>query len=65
MGFFDDILSEVRVFTDEIQDLKQELVSSVLDPSGQLRDTVNEITSELTGTSAPSSEVASDVTKTE
>jgi hypothetical protein len=55
MGFLDDIFSDVRAFTDELQDLKQELVSSVLDPSGELRDTVNEIAGEITGKpSAPS-----------
>jgi len=50
MGFFDDIFADVRTFTDEIQNLKEELVSSVLDPTGELRDTVNEIAGELTGT---------------
>jgi len=49
MGFFDEIFADVKVFTDELQDLKQELVSSVLDPSGELRDTVNEIAGEITG----------------
>jgi len=49
MGFFDDIFNDVRTFTDELQDLKQELVSSVLDPTGELRDTVNEIAGEITG----------------
>jgi hypothetical protein len=49
MGFFDDLFNDVRVFTDEIQTIKDELVSSVLDPSGQLRDTVNDIASEITG----------------
>jgi len=49
MGFFDDIFTDVRAFTDELQDLKQELVSSVLDPTGELRDTVNEIAGEITG----------------
>lgn len=56
MGFLDDILSDVRVFTNEIQDIKKEFVSSVLDPSGEVRDTVNELTGKLTGKSeaAPS-----------
>ena len=49
MGFFDDIFTDVRSFTDEIQGLKDELVSSVLDPTGELRNTVNEIAGELTG----------------
>ncbi len=49
MGFFDDLFTDVRAFTDEIQGLKDELVSSVLDPSGELRDTVNEIAGEITG----------------
>ena len=49
MGFFDDIFADVKVFTDEIQGLKDELVSSVLDPTGELRDTVTEIAGELTG----------------
>ncbi|MDB5162495.1 MAG: hypothetical protein JWO54_684 [Candidatus Saccharibacteria bacterium] len=49
MGFFDDLFSDVRAFTDEIQELKQELVSSVLDPTGDLRNTVNEIAGEVTG----------------
>jgi len=54
MGFFDEIFTEVRAFTEEFQDLKQELVSSVLDPSGELRDTVNEIAGEITGKSISS-----------
>jgi hypothetical protein len=49
MGFFDDLFTDVRAFTDEIQTIKDELVSSVLDPSGELRDTVNEIAGEITG----------------
>ncbi len=56
MGFLDDIFKDVKVFTDEIQSLKEELVSSVVDPSGELRNTVNEIAGEITGTSQPSSD---------
>jgi len=55
MGFFDDIFADVKVFTDEIQGLKDELVSSVLDPTGELRDTVTEIASEFTGSGSDSS----------
>jgi len=58
MGFFDDIFKDVNAFTNEIQNLKDELVSSVLDPTGELRDTVSEIASELTGKG--SSAVSSD-----
>ena len=58
MGFFDDIFKDVNAFTSEIQNLKDELVSSVLDPTGELRDTVSEIASELTGKG--SSAVSSD-----
>ena len=54
MGFLDDLIKDVRVFTDEIQDIKQELVSSVLDPSGELRSTVNEIAADITGKNSPS-----------
>ena len=54
MGFLDDLIKDVRSFTDEIQDIKQELVSSVLDPSGELRDKVNEIAGEITGSNASS-----------
>jgi hypothetical protein len=54
MGFIEDIFADVRVFTDEIQSLKEELVSSVIDPTGQLRSTVNEIAGEITGTSQQS-----------
>jgi hypothetical protein len=53
MGFLDDLFADVKVFTDEIQDLKQELVSSVLDPTGELRNTVNDIASEVTGKITP------------
>jgi len=58
MGFFDDIFKDVNAFTNEIQNLKDELVSSVLDPTGELRDTVSEIAGELTGKG--SSAVSSD-----
>jgi hypothetical protein len=62
MGFFDDIFNDVRTFTDELQDLKQELVSSVLDPTGELRDRVNEIAGEITGKpSTPSVKNTDDV----
>jgi division protein CdvB (Snf7/Vps24/ESCRT-III family) len=56
MGFLDDLVKDVRAFTDEIQEIKEELVSSVLDPSGELRSTVNEIAGEITGktTESPS-----------
>jgi len=54
MGFLDDLIKDVRVFTDEIQDIKQELVSSVLDPSGELRSTVSEIAGEITGKNSSS-----------
>jgi len=78
MGFFDDIFKDVNAFTNEIQNLKDELVSSVLDPTGELRDTVSEIASELTGkgssavsgddaatddTTAPVSDVTSSTTE--
>jgi len=55
MGFFDDIFADVKVFTDEIQGLKDELVSSVLDPTGELRDTVTDIANEFTGSGSDSS----------
>ena len=54
MGFLDDLIKDVRVFTDEIQEIKQEFVSSVLDPSGELRSTVNEIAGDITGKSSSS-----------
>jgi len=47
MGFFDELFSDVKAFTDEIQDLKQELVSSVLDPTGELKDTISGIASDI------------------
>jgi len=49
MGFFDDIIKDVQAFTDEFKEIKDELVSSVVDPSGDLRDTAKEIANELTG----------------
>lgn len=55
MGFFDEIFTDVRAFTNELQEIKEELVSSVLDPSGELRDTVNEIASDFTGNNDVSS----------
>ena len=67
MGFFDDIFKDVNAFTNEIQNLKDELVSSVLDPTGELRDTVSEIASELTGkgsSAVSSNDVATDDTTT-
>lgn len=65
MGFFDEILADVKVFTDEIQGIKDEFVSAVIDPTGDLRDTVNDIAGQLTG-SAPSDDSAySDDTTTQ
>ena len=55
MGFLEDIFADVKVFTDEIQNLKEELVSQVIDPTGELRNTVNDIAGQITGTSDTSS----------
>jgi division protein CdvB (Snf7/Vps24/ESCRT-III family) len=60
MGFLDDIISDVRVITGQIDEFKQEFVSSVLDPSGELRDTVNQIAGEITGKTSDSSETKID-----
>jgi hypothetical protein len=67
MGFLDDIFKDVKVFTDEIQSLKEELVSSVVDPTGELRNTVNEIAGEIVGTSSSqaSSSSSDDTAKTD
>ena len=54
MGFLDEIFTDVRAFTNELQDIKQEFVSSILDPSGELKTTVNEIADKFTGKSAVS-----------
>ncbi len=64
MGFLDEILADVKVFTDEIQSLKEELVSSVIDPTGQLRNTVNEIAGEIAGTN-PTPPPTDDAAKTD
>lgn len=45
MGFFDELISGVKAY----ESLKDELISTVVGSSGELRSTVNEIASELTG----------------
>ncbi|MFZ1301809.1 MAG: hypothetical protein WAQ27_04535 [Candidatus Microsaccharimonas sp.] len=52
MGFFDEILSDFKSINDELQGLKDEFISSVVDPSGELRDTVREFTNDLSGNSS-------------
>ena len=47
MGFFDDLLADVKVFTDEFQSIKDDLVSTVLDSSTDLRQTATEIAGEI------------------
>jgi hypothetical protein len=47
MGFFDELLADVKVFTDEFQSLKEEIVTSVIDPTGELKNTVSEIATQL------------------
>ncbi len=52
MGFFDDfggIFSDLKELGDELQGIKDEFVSSVVDPTGELRDAVSGIASDLTG----------------
>lgn len=57
MGLFDGLFDDIKVFTDEFQGIKDELVSSVIDPTGELRDTVSQIAGEITGNStSPSSD---------
>lgn len=47
MGFFDDLFADVKAFTDEIEDIKQELVSAVLEPTNEFRETATDISSKL------------------
>lgn len=52
MGLFDlfgDIIPELKELGDELQGIKDEFVSSVVDPSGELRDAITGIASDLTG----------------
>ena len=52
MGFFDlfgDIAPELKELGQELQGLKDEVISSVMDPSGELRDTISGIANDLTG----------------
>jgi len=52
MGLFDlfsEIIPELKDLGNEIQGIKDEFISSVVDPSGELRDVVNGIASDFTG----------------
>ena len=65
MGFLDDlgfgeILSSVREMTNEIAGLKDDIVSSVLEPVTGLQDTVQDITGSLTGDDATTPSIPTD-----
>ena len=56
MGFFDDlgigdIISSVREMSEEISGLKDDIVSSVVDPVTGFQDTVKDISSSISGDS--------------
>ncbi len=56
MGFFDDlgigdIISSVREMSEEISGLKDDIVSSVVDPVTGFQDTVQDISSSISGDS--------------
>jgi len=54
MGLFDifaEIVPELKDLGNEIQGIKDDLISSVMEPSTEFRDTVNGIASDLTGQS--------------
>lgn len=64
MGWIEEIFADVKVFSDEIQSIKDEFVSSIIDPSGELGATVNEIVGEISGTSSSTSSSTDDTAKT-
>jgi hypothetical protein len=52
MGFLDSIFADVLQVTQEFNNLKEEItssVSSVIDPAGDLRSTVNDIANDVKG----------------
>ncbi len=52
MGLFDflgDIAPELKDLGADLQGFKDDLVSSVVDPSGELRDAISGIATDLTG----------------
>jgi hypothetical protein len=61
VGFFDELLADVKVFTDEFQSIKEELVSTVLDSSSDLRETATEIAGEIDGLKAGASNAINSV----
>ena len=45
----DDLADGIREFTDGIDELKQDIVESVIGPSEELQNTVNDIAGSITG----------------
>jgi len=46
----DDLADGIREFTDGIDELKQEIISSVVGPGEELKNTVNDITDSVKDT---------------
>ncbi|MES2630688.1 MAG: hypothetical protein V4611_01910 [Patescibacteria group bacterium] len=62
MGLFDlfgDLAPELKELGNELQGIKDEFISSVVDPTGELRDTITGIASDLTGQATAISDDAS------
>lgn len=60
MGFLqdlglDDLLSSVREMTEQFDELKDEIITSILEPSTELKDTIQDSAASLTGGEAVSS----------
>ena len=61
MGLFDifgEIVPELKELGDEIQGIKDEFIASVMEPSTEFRDTVNDIASDFNGNASVSDAVA-------
>lgn len=63
MGLFDlfgELAPELQDLGNELQGIKDDFVSSVVDPSGELRDTINGIASDITGGTVGDESASSD-----
>ena len=65
MGLLDylglnDIADGIREFTTEIDGLKNEIIDSVVGPSEELKDTVNDIAGSITNDASPTDASSSD-----
>lgn len=63
MGFLqdlglDDLLSSVREMTDQFDELKDEIITSIMEPGTELKETIQDSAASLTGSESASTDSA-------